>query len=227
MSWNTEDKEGFVECSSKHIGQINLGTRMGDLIYNLVLSGEFKIVYDIGCWNGEGTTKCIVSALHSRPRQGSVSGAPDTEVYGFEVNLDKYAHTKELYKNHENVHIVHGSPRVTNITFEDILKVFPELEHREQEKYWCNIDLENSSSAQNFEPHSQIDLVVHDGGEWDSWFIYQDLKSKKVKNWILDDTNTDKNKLVFFDLKADPKYELITHEPNDRNGWAHFKLREE
>jgi hypothetical protein len=215
MSWNKEDKQGFADCSSKQIGQINLGSKLGNLIYELVSNEKFNIIYDIGCWNGEGSTKCIANAIDK---------LPSSQLFGFEVNRDKYNHTKELYKNQQNVHIIHGTPRLTKVTFDDIIKVFPNIQHSELEKYWCGIDLENLADTKDFEPHSEIDLIVHDGGEWDSWFIYQDLKSYKVKHWILDDTNSDKNKLVFADLKANSLYELVAHEPTDRNGWAHFKL---
>ena len=216
MSWNIEDKQGFADCAKNHIGQINLGSKLGDLIYNLVSKEQFKIIYDIGCWNGEGSTKCIAKAIEN---------LPSCQLYGFEVNRDKYTYTKNLYQDQDNVQIIHGSTRLNKVTFEDIIRVFPNIQTSEQEKYWCTIDLQNSADSQDFKPHEVVDLIVHDGGEWDSWFIYQDLRSIKVNHWILDDTNSDKNKFVFLELKNNPLYELVAHEPNDRNGWAYFKLQ--
>jgi hypothetical protein len=80
----------------------------------------------------------------------------------------------------------------------------------------------NSEKTELFSPHDKIDLVIHDGGEWDSYFMFKQLKGK-VHHWILDDVNVDKNKFTFEELNKDADYELVQYDLEDRNGWAHFK----
>jgi len=212
MVWYSEDKKGFTECSLNNIGQINIGSSIGNFIVELIKSNNFKLIYDVGCWNGQGTTKCIAHGIEGK----------DTQVYSFEINKEKWEFARQYYSNNPNIHFIHGTVGHKRITWDDIIQVFPHLQHMEQSKYLCLIDLANSQESTLFTPHEHIDLVVHDGGDWDSYFIYKDLQDR-VTHWILDDINVDKNKLVCEDLMKNKNYELVRYEPNDRNGWAYFR----
>lgn len=207
-AWSHEDLNGFTQHSHQHVGQINLGTPMGDTIYSIVKNDHPTIIYDIGCWNGEGSTKCITSAMSDQQT-----------LYGFEVNADKARHTASLYKDDPRIHILHAT--LKQVSLADISTVFPHVASNSQLLEWCQIDIQNSSTASLFTPHEWIDLVVHDGGEWDSYFIYHEIKDR-VGAWLLDDTHTDKNKLVMEDLMHDPNFVHVGG-GTDRNGWAYFK----
>lgn len=214
MSWSIEDKRGFIQHSQNHIGQINRGTPLGDVIYVIVKEYQPSIIYDIGCWNGEGTTKCITQAI--------TDSGSSSVVYGFEVNVDKYNHTFELYKRNPHVHIIHGT--IKKVGLDEILAVFPHVGNDPTLIKWSEDDLKNSASSNLFQPHDWIDLVIHDGGEWDSYFIYRELKNR-VGSWILDDIFTDKNKLVHDDLMNDPDYVHVGGGA-DRNGWSYFRRKD-
>ena len=40
-------------------GQINRGTELGEMIYNLAQDTQYKNYVEIGTWNGEGSTQCL------------------------------------------------------------------------------------------------------------------------------------------------------------------------
>lgn len=42
---------------NKMSGQINRGSQLGELIFNLVKNKDYKKFLEIGTWNGQGSTK--------------------------------------------------------------------------------------------------------------------------------------------------------------------------
>jgi hypothetical protein len=62
-----------------------------------------------------------------------------------------------------------------------------------------------------------FDVVLLDGGEFTTYFEFQILKSR-CKILMLDDTNTDKCKLIIEELQNSDDWEVL-HTENVRNGF--------
>ena len=71
-------------------GQINRGSSLGEIIYNICLQVDVKTIVEIGTWNGMGSTKCIYDAISIK------SG--DYLVYTLECNEKFYNSCIENYK---------------------------------------------------------------------------------------------------------------------------------
>lgn len=215
MSWNIEDLNGFNISTNQGLGQINLDSELGNLIYNIVKDNDFNIIYDIGCWNTLGTTKCIIEALKIKKNN-------KTKVFAFEINKDKVDIGRKLNNNIEYLDIIHGTLLNSYLTYDDILQYFPHIDTNETLKYWCKIDLENLKSSSLFTSHKNIDLTIFDGGEWTTIFEFLELKNY-LNHIILDDINTDKCKLIVENLDNDKSFKCIIKNLVDRNGWAYYR----
>lgn len=66
-----------------------------------------------------------------------------------------------------------------------------------------------------------FDVLLLDGGEFTTWYEYQQLKDK-CNLIILDDTNTSKCKDIKSELKNSNDWNLII-ESDERNGYAIFQ----
>ena len=44
-------------------GQINRGSLLGEHIYKICCQCDIRTIFEIGTWNGLGTTKCIRDAI--------------------------------------------------------------------------------------------------------------------------------------------------------------------
>ena len=47
-------------------GQINRGSLAGETLFNLATTPKNKVFVEIGSWNGQGSTKCIMDGLIKR-----------------------------------------------------------------------------------------------------------------------------------------------------------------
>jgi hypothetical protein len=71
-------------------GQINRGSSLGEIIYNICLQADVNTIVEIGTWNGMGSTKCIYDAVSIK--------FGDYLVYTLECNEKFYNSCIENYK---------------------------------------------------------------------------------------------------------------------------------
>jgi hypothetical protein len=45
-------------------GQINMNGNMGRQIYNICAMPNIKNIVEVGTWNGQGTTVCVMNAIN-------------------------------------------------------------------------------------------------------------------------------------------------------------------
>jgi hypothetical protein len=198
-------------------GQINRGSSLGEIIYNICLQEDVKTIVEIGTWNGMGITKCIYDAVSIK------SG--DYIVYTLECNEEFYHNCIENYK---------ALPKLKNFNF--ILGTIVEPEEninplsnfddkffnqysRHIQSGWRNEDVKNCKNVKNVLDilPKKIDLLILDGGEFSGLSEFNKLKDRSVY-FVLDDTNTIKNHRVANLIRIHNEFKVL-HDSNERNGF--------
>jgi len=196
------------------LGQINRGSQLGEVIYNMCNQDDIKSIVEIGTWNGMGSTKCIYESLVNNNKK-------DYVVYTLESNQTFYNQAVSNLPKLENFNMILG--RIIEIDeVVDIDKcddVFFTCSNRSDQKGWLAEDLYNYGKIENvlgLLPES-IDLLILDGGEFSNYYEYLKLKDR-TKYFILDDTKSIKNFDVANIMRTDSSYQVLI-DSNDRGGF--------
>ncbi len=197
------------------LGQINRGSKLGELIYNICKLDENKIIVDIGTWNGLGTTKCIYDAIIDSSKE-------NYEVFSIESNEDMYNQAVLNIPKIDNFNLLLGRIiELNELLNEDSLgsEYFNKIARFHLEK-WLKEDILNYKKIPNIidKLPNKIDVLILDGGEFSSFAEFKKLESRS-KYFILDDTNLMKNIEVAKIMKNNIDYEIIAEDENDRNGF--------
>jgi hypothetical protein len=184
---------------------------LANIIRTLCNDDNNKTFLEIGTWNGYGSTKIFVNALNNRE---------DISFYSLECNKEKSEFAKDLYKNYKNIFILNET--INNILPNNIYSIFPELLTNKQYSYWNQVDIDNMKNCKLFLERKDIptffDIIFLDGGEFSTYYEFQQLKTK-CKYLLLDDTNTNKCLKIVEEIYNDnKKWEIIVHDKNERNG---------
>lgn len=199
-------------------GQINRKGKMGQLLYSCAKYGGFTKWLEIGTWNGNGTTLCILDGF----RDGACSTAKlvsyESNKYlcrCAELNLTGHAAKSQLQ-------IIHGRLSVGK-TFPEPTTFSPEIR---ASNHFCRYYDEERFTFKNaavipcpFEP----EVLVLDGGEYGSTLDWESISKENLKVLFLDDILSYKNKELYANLLKDPSWNLVDSETTGRvNGWACF-----
>lgn len=200
------------------VGQVNRGSSLGEIIYNLCLQDDIINIVEIGTWNGMGSTKCIYDAISEKKS--------DYLVYSLECNQEFYNICLENYKDLpvlNNFNLILGSIIEPEENLDPMLnyddKFFFQYS-RQIQSDWFKEDLKNCKNCKNvidILPH-KIDLLILDGGEFSGLSEFNKLKDISTY-FILDDTNTIKNYEVANIMRSDRQFEILHDVVNDRNGY--------
>ena len=199
-------------------GQVNRGSSLGEIIYNLCLQDDVINIVEIGTWNGMGSTKCIYDAISEKKG--------DYLVYSLECNQEFYNICLENYKDLpvlNNFNLILGSiidPEENIDPLSNFNDKFFITHSRKIQSSWREEDVENCKKVKNvidILPH-KIDLLILDGGEFSGLSEFNKLKDRSTY-FILDDTNTIKNYEVSNIMRSDIQFEILHDVVNDRNGY--------
>jgi hypothetical protein len=199
-------------------GQVNRGSSLGEIIYNLCLQDDVINIVEIGTWNGMGSTKCIYDAISEKKS--------DYLVYSLECNQEFYNICLENYKDLpvlNNFNLILGSiidPEENIDPLSNYDDKFFFQYSRQIQSDWFKEDLKNCKNCKNvidILPH-KIDLLILDGGEFSGLSEFNKLKDRSTY-FILDDTNTIKNYEVANIMRSDRQFEILHDVVNDRNGY--------
>ncbi len=212
MTWCFNDKNGFLECTTKSIGQISCETRIGKYLQKL--TSELKdgsSILEIGTWNGLGSTRVISDMLPF-----------NSTFYSLETNKEKVESAEKNYVSFSNIKILHSTVLSQSLETieENVLSMFPGL-NRE----WWKIDLENMKSVPVFDLKDKyFEWVFLDGGEYTTYLEFEMLKNH-TDMMILDDVNTDKCKNIVSEVSygLHNGWTVVELDPHERNGWAVIK----
>ena len=198
------------------VGQINRGSQLGEIIYNLVSSEEIKTIVEIGTWNGMGSTKCIYDAILQTNKKNYL-------VYSLESDSKFYKESPQNLPKLENFNILLG--RIIEV--DDLVDIdkcddgfFVPMSNKEIMRGWLSEDIKNYNSVPNIldQIPEKIDLLILDGGEFSSFGEFNILKDRSTY-FVLDDTLLIKNNEVSKIMRDDNTYEILHDNINDRNGF--------
>jgi hypothetical protein len=198
-------------------GQINLDSKLGKIIFNIVKDVDIKNIVEIGTWNGYGSTQCIKQSIIDNNKK-------DYLVYSLEINESMYNIAKI---NHDlpNFHLLLG-----RIISEMDLNWFNWNEYFNSndgyydggfsKRKWLEEDIQNMRKVENVLQliPENIDLLILDGGEFSTYPEYIKIGNRS-KVIILDDTNVFKCRKIREELLESNDYEILYDELNDRNGF--------
>ena len=190
-------------------GQINRGSKFGEIIYSYASNLQYKKFLEIGTWNGQGSTRCFIDALLNRD--------DDYLFVSIEAAENFYQQAYEFNKSvlSDKIKILHG-----RIVEEE------ELIHRDisdHRKDWLAGDINNYKKCKNIWDNIEdyYDVVLLDGGEFSTFSEFTKLKDK-TKVFLLDDIREIKNTDVVAYLITSPDWEEVLS-ANERNGFSVFK----
>ena len=197
-------------------GQINLGTPAGDKIKEIASMESVNSIVEIGTWNGQGSTLCILEGLKSNP---------DCSFWTIECNGRRFNEAKHMASWFTN----QFSPDQPRATLSFIWGRIIEEEELDRanlsntEKGWLAEDVREMEHAPNTLASlpNKIDFLVLDGGEFST-------RQEFLKLWersrfiFLDDTRCRKNKDNREQLLKSTRF-VCLEDNSSRNGWAIFE----
>lgn len=205
-------------------GQINLDSKLGKIIYNIVKDVKIKNIVEIGTWNGYGSTQCIRKSIIDNNKK-------DYLVYSLEINENMYNIAK---LNHDlpKFHLLLGKIITeTDLNWFDWDEYFNSNDGYYDgvlsKRKWLEEDIQNMNKVENVLEliPKDIDLLILDGGEFSTYPEYIKIGNRS-KVIILDDTNVFKCDRIRKELIESNHYEILYDDLNDRNGFLVAYLKE-
>jgi len=208
--WDNSDKDGYINNTISNLGQI-CNDSFSKEIEKYASNLNNKTFLEIGTWNGLGSTKAFENGFKTRN---------DNYIfYSLECNKDKSNDASKLYSNNNKINILNEV--IWNEEPDDFYKIFPELKNNELYNHWNNIDIINMKNCNLFLNRQNLpdifDVILLDGGEFTTYYDFQNIKNR-CKILMLDDTETNKCKLIVKELISDSKWKIIK-QVNERNGY--------
>ena len=196
-------------------GQINRGSQLGEIIYNFCKKDEVKIIFEIGTWNGLGTTKCIYDAIIDSKKD-------DYYVLSLESNKQFHEQAIKNLPKLKNFDLLLGRIIEVDELFQinDMGESYYSVISPNMLKEWRDEDIQNYNKISNIfdKIPESIDLAILDGGEFSSFQEFKKIEDR-TSYFILDDTNIMKNFKVSEYMRNNKNYEILFDVPSDRNGF--------
>jgi hypothetical protein len=153
-------------------------------------------IVEIGTWNGNGSSQCIVKGVLQRSKI-------DCRVIGIELNPRFAAIAQKKLQKYDFFQVLCGYVcSLTDLEVQDLSQV---------ELKWFENDSQLLLQADNVieQLPKEIDLLVLDGGEFSTYSEFKNLEPK-LRNWIiLDDTSVRKCKVIYEKIASSPKYQIV------------------
>lgn len=207
------------------MGQINRGSKLGEIIYYLTLKEKYVTFLEIGTWDGTGSTKCFLDGLKNRKDQWQFLSI-ECDIQMFD-KANKY-HIYDLQKYKNRFVIIYG--KIIDNVYQSLHKYGFNLDtlkknnqYKPEYKQFMYNDLINYKQCPYIlsQIPNKLDIVLLDGGEFTTYSEFMILK-ERTNIFILDDSNVLKNTKTRYTLQNDSNWQLILNS-NDRNGYCVFE----
>lgn len=198
-------------------GQINMNSDFGMCIYNICLNNDIKNIFEVGTWNGQGSTVCVMNAIINKQ---------DSILYSIEANNDMFKLSVDFWKKYNTKNklvLINGSLHNKIVDLKELNIIYNNVIPYYNEHYIPENNLLKISNIVNIDNINNIDVIILDGGEYTTQGDYEILMQKEPKFICLDDVNVYKCKNIRSQLLNDSKWELYKENLNQRNGWSVFK----
>jgi hypothetical protein len=207
-------------------GQINRGTELGEMIYNLAQDTQYKNYVEIGTWNGEGSTQCF--------RDGLIQREDNWRFFSFEFSRSFYQQAKQFHQEvlDDKFQLIHGCIiDARDIIDAETLTLEAKLLDKDDEQIstlqeWRNNEIRICGECENkihLLDDIDIDVLLLDGGEHTTKAEFSILKPRS-KIIILDDTKEMKTNTIHAELLNDVEWECFVSS-DGRNGFSIHKRK--
>lgn len=206
------------------VGQINMQSDFGQQIYKLACNSHFKNYLEIGTWNGEGSTVCLMNGLMSRN--------DDSRLYSIELMPEMFTKAQLFWSWLEKSKYAHQLTLLNGKIIDQGMMSRAEVEsHPAFEKVKKHYELYYQSDITTFEDASNIasnlpssiDVAVLDGGEFCSRAEFEYvLENHSPKVFVLDDTSIIKCASARQTLLDSSDWVCLYDKPNNRHGASIF-----
>jgi len=199
-------------------GQINRQGKMGQLLYTCAKQSGFTKWLEIGTWNGNGTTLCVLDGFRDGASKSAKLVSYESNKYLYkcaELNLAQHSAREQLQILHGRLSVGKTFPEPSSFSL-DIRESGHFCKYYDEERFTFN----NSAVIPcPFAP----EVVILDGGEYGSRLDWESISKENLQVLFLDDILSYKNKELYFTLLKDPSWNLVDSETMGRvNGWACF-----
>jgi hypothetical protein len=191
-------------------GQINMDQTFGKKIYEIAQKDTVRNIIEIGSWNGQGSTVCLMNGIIFKK---------NSKLYSFEACSEMHNKAKTFWNNyHTNnkLHLLNGTLHRNIVNFQENNPLFVREWYHYEEKVLNQANLIKIDDIEN------VDFVVLDGGEYTTDGDFEVLVDKNPKYIALDDTRVYKCSKIRQYLLNSNDWKLYDENINERNGWAIF-----
>jgi hypothetical protein len=193
-------------------GQINMNSTFGFILYTISRLDEVNNIFEVGSWNGQGSTVCIMNAIIHKDK---------SKLYSLEADTNNFNLAKKfwsMYNTNDKLHLANGTlhKHIAN-----------DLTLTEEERKWY-INEEKiilNSNLINIDTINDIDFIILDGGEYTTQGDFDILIQKKPKYIALDDVNVYKCNIIRKKIIESNEWYIISENLKERNGWSVFKRK--
>jgi hypothetical protein len=196
-------------------GQINMNSDFGRCIYNIAKDEKIQNILEVGSWNGQGSTVCIMNAIINKPH---------SKLYSLEANLDMFNIANAFWNKNINGNLIllNGSlhNKIADITKLNI--IYNNNIPYYNEHYIIEKKILENTKIIDISDINNIDMIILDGGEYTTEGDFDVLIKKKPKYICLDDVNVYKCKNIRQLLLNDSNWKLYNENLNQRHGWSIF-----
>ena len=210
--WESCDKFHYHNMTSQEIGQI-CNDSFSMEIEKYASDPMNKTFLEVGTWNGLGSTKAFYNGLSKR--------TDEFQFYSLECNKDKSDAAAKLYAHNDKIHILNEV--LWNEEPSNFYDIFPQCKEDARYRHWNEVDIMNMKRCDLFLERPGLpdifDVVLLDGGEFTTYYEFQLLK-ERCRILMLDDTESDKCKLIVKELRDHPSVWRILKEEKVRNGYV-------
>lgn len=197
-------------------GQINMNGKLGNEIYNICKKEEYCNIFEVGTWNGQGSTICVMNAIINKP---------NSILYSIESDINQFRKAVDFWENKpiKNKLILISGTLHTNIANEkDVKNACNGIIPCYHEHYLFEKNFLIEDSVVNIDKIQNIDIIILDGGEYTTEGDFNILINKNPKVIILDDASVYKCKNIREQLLNDVNWVLYKEDLGDRHGWSIF-----
>jgi len=193
------------------MGQITQESNFGSKLKEMTERDDVKTIIEIGTWNGQGSTKCILSGMNNTEKH----------LYSLEANKSMYEKCVNYYTpSHPNLTLLYGT------LHRNIMNVIEIVTHpmfnKVRDHFFLHytqdvIDITKSDLV--LLPIDNVDMVVLDGGEFSTLYDWNILQKLNPKIVALDDVNVIKTHSIYEELVKNG-WVIVAENLHERNGWS-------
>jgi hypothetical protein len=197
-------------------GQINMNSEFGNCIYKICLNENIQNIIEVGSWNGEGSTVCVMNSIINKE---------NSKLYSLEANFEMFNKSKQFWKKYntkDKLILLNGTLHRKIADINELNILYNNNIPYYTEHYLPEKKILEMSKIINIDNIDNVDVIILDGGEYSTQEDFNILIKKNPKFICLDDVNVYKCKNIRQTLLHNNEWNLYKEKLDQRNGWSIF-----